>query len=184
MSEQLGFGDSPQPKRIYVNREANCLWYFWANEIVPIAAKSLTGYLKSVSKIDYTSDYGVSEKLIVGIEADRNYELISGWGTWFAHSLLLNLSALDPDSLKRAISIEPINNENNKVIFANIYDWQGKKVYHNYQWKDDRGVKVEPNWDEIFLAVAEQLDCRVVQQTTAILESTENKVAKKDSTPF
>jgi hypothetical protein len=157
----LGFGISPRPSRIFIGKELGALWYFWNSdkgEPVVINELSLTGYLRSIARRESVSDYGVSEKLIVGIEADRHYEIICGLNTWFSKSLLLSLNELDETALARTIIIEPTSNSNSKkVVFANVYNWQGKKLFPNWKWRDNQGKLNEPNLEELIDSINSRL---------------------------
>jgi hypothetical protein len=160
----LGFGGSPRPARIFIGKELGALWYFWnteKSEPEVIHASSLTGYLRSIARRESVSDYGVSEKLIVGIEADRAYEIVCGFHTWFSKSLLLALNELDETALARTIAIEPTSNSNTKkVVFTNVYNWQGDRVFPSWKWRDDKGKLNEPNLDELIDSINSRLKFR------------------------
>lgn len=160
----LGFGGSPRPTRIFIGKELGALWYFWnseGREPEVIHASSLTGYLRSIARRESVSDYGVSEKLIVGIEADRLYEIVCGFHTWFSKSLLLALNELDETALARTIIIEPTSNSNTKkVVFTNLYNWQGDRVFPSWKWRDDKGKLNEPNLDELIDSINSRLKFR------------------------
>jgi hypothetical protein len=160
----LGFGGSPRPTRIFIGKELGALWYFWNSEKSEpevINSSSLTGYIRSIARRESVSDYGVSEKLIVGIEADRSYEIVCGLHTWFSKSLLLALNELDETALARTISIEPTSNSNTKkVVFTNVYNWQSDRVFPSWKWRDDKGKLNEPNLDELIDSINSRLKFR------------------------
>ncbi len=154
----LGFGSSPQPTKIYIGKEGSALWYFFNEQPVAITHSALTGYLRGVSTREYTGDYGISQKLLLTIEADKVYEIQTGLETWFAKTVLRNLSGLSNEALTRQITFEPYSTDNTKrVIFCNIYDWSGKKVF--VPWKDEQGNKLkEPNYEELYQLLSKRID--------------------------
>lgn len=162
MTNQLGFGESPQPTKIFIGKENGALWYFWRNNAIdPIPASTLTGYVRSIQKKDFVSDYGTSEKLIITVEADRAYDIVSGYNSWFSKSFLLAMRSLCDEALSRAIAIEPYSNSSSKVIFCNLYDWSNTKIYSDWQWEIN-GKRNEPNLDEIFIEIATRLEKKII----------------------
>jgi hypothetical protein len=162
MNNQIGFGNSLRPTRIFVGKESGSLWYLWDEENqkpIPIDKASLSGYIKAIETISLTSDYGISSKLILTIEADKLYQIQTGFETWAAKTLLLSLAVADGESLSRIVSIEPFSNSNSKVIFLNLYNWEGKKFVSQYKWeKDNKGKYInEPDFNQILRNIAELL---------------------------
>jgi hypothetical protein len=162
IEHQLGFGESYKPIRIFISKLSGSLWHLWdAQKLEPIAIQHsiLTGYIKAIEKRIYASDYGGAEKLVVTIEADRIYEIWTGFNTWFAKSLLIALDELDGQTLRKPITIEPIGNDNaKKVIFARIYtNGQTTPLYPAWKWKDDRGQINEPDLEKLMVHICDKL---------------------------
>jgi hypothetical protein len=158
----LGFGATLRPKRVFIGKESGGLWYFWDGEKQQpsmIKESSLTGYLRSIEKIELTSDYGVSEKLVITIDADTSYQIQVGFSTWFAKTFLLNINALDDSQLRSLLTIEPYSNSNSKVVFCNIFDWKLNKVYPKYEWKRNaKGNLIDDlDWDSLVDKISERL---------------------------
>jgi hypothetical protein len=128
----LGFGDSPKPKKVYIGKDAGTLWYFYDQKPIAITAQSLTGYLRGIEEVAFAGNFGVSEKLILTIEADRFYQIQSGWESWFCRSFLLTINALDENQVRSQLTIEPFSNTDTKVIFCNLYDYKKCKIYHRF----------------------------------------------------
>jgi hypothetical protein len=174
MNATLGFGGSPRPIRIFIGKEVGALWYFWnsdKNEPIAINESSLTGYIRSVARRESVSDYGVTEKLIVSIEADRLYEIVCGFNTWFSKTLLLALNELNETELARTVVLEPTSNNNTKkVIFVNVYNWKKDRVFPKWTWRDDKGKLNEPNLNEAIDAINSRL--KVPQDEVIDLEDT------------
>jgi len=157
----LGFGGSPRPTRIFIGKEVGALWYFWnsdKNEPIAIEESSLHGYIRSIARRESVSDYGVTEKLIVSIEADRLYEIVCGFNTWFSKTLLLALNELNETELARTVVLEPTSNNNTKkVIFVNVYNWKKDRVFPKWTWRDDQGKLNEPNLNQLIDAINSRL---------------------------
>jgi hypothetical protein len=157
----LGFGGSPRPTRIFIGKEVGALWYFWnsdKNKPIAIEESSLHGYIRSIARRESVSDYGVTEKLIVTIEADRLYEIVCGFNTWFSKTLLLALNELNETELARTVVLEPTSNNNTKkVIFVNVYNWKKDRVFPKWTWRDDQGKLNEPNLNQLIDAINSRL---------------------------
>jgi hypothetical protein len=178
--QHLGFGNSIQPKIVFVGKESGCLWYQWNREddkAIPIAARSLTGYLRKVEKIERVSDYGVTEKLVVTIDADETYQIQVGFSTWFAKALLLNINALDEPQLRSLVTIEPNSNSNSKVIFCNLYDWRKSKINSGREWqRDNKGKLIDSiDYDVLLVSIAVRLpNSNLLEEEVSEIEPEEN----------
>jgi hypothetical protein len=129
---ELGFGPSPRPKKIYLNRQyPDCLWYFWdfeANKHIPIAHESITGYLTKV-EIDTKEFKGKeNQKINLSLNCGRmKYILVVGLDTFTAKGLLNALaSGID---LKAPITIAPEAGDTENVLFAKVYREDGENIY-------------------------------------------------------
>jgi hypothetical protein len=150
----LGFGMTLRPKRVFLGKESGCLWYFWDGEKqqpIVINESSLTGYLRGIERIELTSDYGVSEKLVITIDADSTYQIQIGFATWFSKTFLLSVNALDDLQLRSLLTIEPSSNSNSKVIFCNLFDWKANKIYPKHEWQRDKTGNLidDIDWDSM-----------------------------------
>lgn len=155
---KLGFGSSPVPTKIFIAKEQNSLWHFWNQRIEIIESSSITCYLKSIYQKEVKNDFGTSQKLVVNIEADKPYEIYSGIDTWFSKSILLTLSAASDKELTRIITIEPYSRNNNKVIFARIYNWQGVQIKSAWEWRNEKGEKRKPDYQQIFSELKKKIE--------------------------
>jgi hypothetical protein len=163
MTEQLlGFGESIQAQRIFIGKESGCFWYFWNSENqkpIPITESALTGYLRKVEKIELTSDYGVSEKLIITIDSGITYQIQVGFSTWFAKILLISINALDDFQLRRILTFEPYSKSNSKVVFCNLFDWRKSKINSKHKWERDKKGNLIDNvdYDALYNSIAARL---------------------------
>jgi hypothetical protein len=182
----LGFGGSPRPTRIFIGKEVGALWYFWnsdKNKPIAIEESSLHGYIRSIARRESVSDYGVTEKLIVTIEADRLYEIVCGFNTWFSKTLLLALNELNETELARTVVLEPTSNNNTKkVIFVNVYNWKKDRVFPKWTWRDDQGKLNEPNLNQLIDAINSRL--KAPQDEAIYLEEDTDTECEREEREF
>ncbi len=143
--QQLGFGHSPRPRYIYVNRQhPECLWYFWdgANsKPEPIQFQALTGIIEKLETETKEFKGKRSLKINLHIKAERNYVIESGSETMFSKGLLYAISKLPITAFSQAITIAVEPGEDEKVSFCRIYNpVTGQAVYAPYtepvNWQD------------------------------------------------
>jgi hypothetical protein len=118
----LGFGPSPRPRYIYLNRQyPECLWYFWdhaGNKPEPIAHGSLTGTLTGIELLTKEFRGKPDPKIDLYLKCDRNYKLQIGLDTTTAKSLLSALSQVKDFSQPMTIVPEP--GDTDQVLFGKI----------------------------------------------------------------
>lgn len=143
--QQLGFGHSPRPRYIYVNRQhPDCLWYFWDganNKPEPIQHQALTGIIEKLETEEKEFKGKRSLKMNLHIKAERNYVIESGCETIFSKGLLYAISKLPIAAFSQAITIAVEPGEDEKVLFCRIYNpLTGQSVYAPYtesvNWQD------------------------------------------------
>lgn len=119
---RLGFHDNAGVTRVYCNRSNGCLWYTLANGTpVEIKQSALTGYLREL-KFERVMRRGKEVcKLLITIEADRNYLLESGYDSHFSKCVLSAIALLPPEQLHQPITISPAPGDDDAVLFARIY---------------------------------------------------------------
>ncbi|MGL4883001.1 MAG: hypothetical protein ACRC8K_18380, partial [Waterburya sp.] len=93
------------------------MWHFWnaeKQEIEPIEATSIAGYIRSLEVVATTSEkYGTSDKLRLHLDAgDRSYILQSGVESWFSKTLIRALGCLSREQIIKGVAIEPNNKDN------------------------------------------------------------------------
>jgi hypothetical protein len=181
----LGFGMTLRPKRVFIGKESGCLWYFWDGEKqqpLVINESSLTGYLRKIEKIELTSEYGVSEKLIIAIDADNTYQIQVGFSTWFSKTFLLSIDALDDTQLRSLLTIEPSSNSNSKVVFCNILDWKANKIYPKHEWqRDKKGHLIDDiDWDDLVARISARLPLSASHEEHQGMDLEDNFEAEKD----
>jgi hypothetical protein len=181
----LGFGTTLRPKRVFIGKESGCLWYFWDGEKQQpsvINESSLSGYLRGIEKIELTSDYGVSEKLVITIDADTSYQIQVGFATWFSKTFLLNINALDDSQLRSLLTIEPSSNSNSKVVFCNLFDWRSNKIYPKYEWKRDaKGNLIDDlDWDSLVEKISARLPLSSSNDDRSVMEINGNFEEERD----
>jgi hypothetical protein len=135
--QPLGFGHSPKPRYIYVNRQyPDCCWYYWngaKNEHEPIEFNAITGIIERL-EIESKEFRGKPDhKVKLHILSDRKYVLQSGLETLFAKGLLYTLSKLPSSAFTQAITIAVEPGETEQVLFCRIYNpITGTAVYAPY----------------------------------------------------
>lgn len=151
--QELGFSnESRQPRIIYIKKEGGSLWHFWDSEkqeIEPIKATSIAGYIRNIEVAATTSEkYGTSDKLRTHLDVgDRTYIVQSGVDSWFSKSLIRNLGCLSREQLLKWVAIEPYNTDNtSNVIFSRVYDCRNQRIYSGDKYpyeKDNKGKSVD-----------------------------------------
>lgn len=151
--QELGFSNvSRQPRIIYIAKNGASLWHFWRiekQEVEPIDATSISGYLRSIETIVTVSEkYGTSEKLRLLLDVgDRSYYLQSGLDSWFSKTSIRALGCLSKQQLLKSIAIEPYSTDNSsKVIFTRIYDCNNNRIYSGDRYpfkKDSKGNSID-----------------------------------------
>ncbi|MGL5075083.1 MAG: hypothetical protein ACRDBG_04495 [Waterburya sp.] len=181
---ELGFSSvSRQPRIIYIAKERGSLWHFWSTkkqDIEPIKATSIAGYLRNLEVVPTTSEkYGTSDKLQIHLDVgDRNYILQSGISSWFAKSLIRNLGCLSREQLLKWIAIEPYSTDNtSKVIFSRVYDSHNRQIYsvdkYPYE-KDSKGNSIDTlDYRKIIAEIQSRLPAIAVDDFSSFAESTE-----------
>ena len=146
----LGFGPSPRPRYIYLNRQyPDCLWYFWdhaGNKPEPILHAALTGILTKIEITDKEFRGKPDTKLDFYIKADRAYKIQVGFDTLTAKSLLSALT-LVPD-LAQPMTIAPEPGDTDSVVFGKVAI-DGEILYAPYS--------ESANWPEILQALIDRL---------------------------
>ena len=135
--QPLGFGHSPKPRYIHVNRQyPDCWWYYWngaKNEHEPIEFNAITGIIERLEIEEKEFRGKPDHKVKLHIQADRKYVLQSGLETLFAKGLLYTLSKLPPQAFTQAITIAVEPGETDQVLFCRIYNPStGTAVYAPY----------------------------------------------------
>lgn len=185
---ELGFSNvSRLPRIVYVAKEGGSLWHFWSvekQEIEPILANSISGYLRRLEVVATTSEkYGVSDKLRIHLEAGKeNFVLQSGIDSWFSKSLLRNLGCLTRQQLLNWIAIEPYTpDQGSKVIFARVYDSQNQRIYSGEKYpyeKDKKGNVVDSlDYRKIILEIQSRLPVVAADEFSELIE-----LAERDNT--
>ena len=153
--QQLGFGNSPRARYIYVNRQYSpCLWYFWdgaKKEHEPILFQALTGIVEKL-EIEQKEYKGKPEvKANLHIKADRNYVIQSGLETLFAKGLVYTLSKLPVTSFNKPITIAVEPGDTEQVLFCRVYNPVTKQsVYAPY---------TEPvNWQQVIARASSKIN--------------------------
>ncbi len=120
----LGFTEFTQ--RIYIASNETP-WHFWdkaANARKQIHSPMIRFKLLGISKLTFSGEYGDVEKLLIKIDAgEQQYEIVTGYTTWFSKSFLLATSQLTPKQLAQdVLKIQPNTaTNNNKVIFCRLF---------------------------------------------------------------
>jgi hypothetical protein len=130
---KLGLVDAPALMRIYANRSNNCLWYtIRDNEVVPVTATALTGYLQEL-RFETVERRGKSVvKLQAYLRADRPYCVESGYESHFSKGLLNAIATLSPVQLEQPITLSPQPGTDESVLFCRVYDAAGDLVRAGY----------------------------------------------------
>lgn len=153
--QQLGFGHSPRPRYIYVNRQyPECVWYFWDganNKPEPIQFQALTGIIEKLETEEKEFKGKRSLKINLHIKAERNYVIESGSETMFSKGLLYAISKLPITAFQQAITIAVEPGEDEKVLFCRIYNpITGQSVYAPY---------TEPvNWQNVIARATDKIN--------------------------
>jgi hypothetical protein len=156
----LGFGPSPRPRYIYLNRQyPDCLWYFWKgaeNKHEPIAHESITGYLTKI-EIESKDFRGKPDpKINLWMRCDRSYKIQVGIDTLTAKSLLSSLTKV-PD-FTQPITIAPEPGDTDQVCFARVAIDGGEIIYAPYAEDAD--------WPAILQALIDRLGGETPQSVT------------------
>lgn len=131
--QKLGFGPSPRPQTIYLNRQyPECLWYFWdhaASKQQPIEHESLTGYLTQIEIKEKEFRGKTDIKLNFHLRCDRAYKIEVGLDTLTAKSLLSGLMKVT--DFTQPITIAPEPGDTDTVVFGKIAI-DGEIIYAPY----------------------------------------------------
>lgn len=150
MNIKLGFGPSPRPRTIYLNRQyPECLWYFWdhaANKQQPIEHESLTGYLTQIEIKEKEFRGKTDIKLNFHMGCDRAYKVEVGMETLTAKSLLSALTKVQ--DFTQPITIAPEPGDTDTVVFGKIAI-DGEIIYAPYP--------EDTNWPDILQALIDRL---------------------------
>jgi hypothetical protein len=160
MTIKLGFGPSPRPRYIYLNRQyPDCLWYFWKgaeNTYEPIAHESITGYLTKI-EIETKDFRGKPDpKLNLWMRCDRAYKIQVGMDTLTAKSLLSALRTIE--DFTQPITIAPEPGDTEQVVFARVAIDGGEIIYAPYA--------EDANWPAILQALIDRLGGETPHRTT------------------
>ncbi len=153
--QQLGFGNPPRARYIYVNRQySSCLWYFWdgaKKEHEPILSHALTGMIEKLDTEQKEYKGKRELKINLHIRADRNYVIQSGAETMFAKGLLYTLSKLPVAAFNQPVIITVEAGEDEQVVFCRIYNPVTRQaVFAPY---------TEPvNWQEVIARAVVKID--------------------------
>ena len=171
----LGFGPSPRPRYIYLNRQyPDCLWYFWdhaGNKPEPILYAALTGILIKIEITDKEFRGKPDTKLDFHIKADRAYKIQVGLDTLTAKSLLSALT-LVPD-LAQPMTIAPEPGDTDSVVFGKVAI-DGEILYAPYS--------ESANWPEILQALIDRLP-RDVRAANPALGATPQTSTPRSTAP-
>jgi hypothetical protein len=156
----LGFGPSPRPRTIYINRQyPECLWYFWngAKSIhEPIEHGSITAYLTKIELTEKEFRGKPDTKIDLHLKADRAYKIQVGIDTLTAKSLLSALTKVEDFS--QPITIAPEPGDTDQVCFARVSIDGGEIIYAPYA--DDA------DWPAILQALIDRLGGEAPQAIT------------------
>jgi hypothetical protein len=156
----LGFGPSPRPRYIYLNRQyPDCLWYFWKgaeNKHEPIAHESITGYLTKI-EIESKDFRGKPDpKINLWMRCDRSYKIQVGLETLTAKSLLSSLTKVEDFS--QPITIAPEPGDTDQVCFARVAIDGDEIIYAPYAEDAD--------WPAILQTLIDRLGGQPPDRTT------------------
>jgi len=164
----LGFGPAPRRRTLYAARKEDCLWYFWnfqKEEHIPIEHDSITGYIAGIGSDVNEYKGKKKEKLLLNIDADRPYCIKCGLDTTFAHGLLLTLSNLTEDQIRRPLTIAVEAGDDEKVLLSRVYDPETNEPFI-FEYPDN------PDWSRITKkAFGEVL---IATGTEALIGATQN----------
>jgi hypothetical protein len=140
----LGFGPSPRPQYIYLNRQyPPSLWYFWShitNNPIPIDHGALTGVLTKV-EINFKEFRGKSDpKIELSMRCDRYYKIQIGLNTVTAKGLISALATIE--DFTQPITIVPEAGDTEQVLFAKVAI-DGEFIFAPYDEEADWPVLVQ-----------------------------------------
>lgn len=151
--QALGFGKKVEPVYVvFIRHSAESLWYTRDKRIaenVLIAKRDLTGYLKGVWRYDRI-DQGTQEqvaKLMIQVQADREYIIQSGFETNFSKSFLAGLLELPTDAVHEPITLLVEDNAGGRgrpTVFARL-EWRGSRLKPSF----DRTVNSEEQLEAV-----------------------------------
>jgi hypothetical protein len=172
----LGFGPSPRPQKIYLNRQyPDCLWYFWdhaGNKPQPIAHGSLTGYLTKI-EIQTKEFRGKEEpKINLHLRCDRAYKIQIGFETLTAKSLLSALTLVE--DFTKPITIAPEPGDTEQVVFGKIA-LDGEILYAPYAEDTD--------WPSILQALIDRLPPSTATSTVRAVNPAPMPSAPRSASP-
>jgi hypothetical protein len=177
MTTALGFGPSPRPRTIYINRQyPECLWYFWngAKSIhEPIEHGSITAYLTKIELTEKEFRGKPDTKIDLYLKADRAYKIQVGIDTLTAKSLLSALTKVEDFSQPITIAPEPGDTE--QVVFAKVAI-DGEIIFAPYA--DDA------NWPAILQALIDRLGGQTPQTITETTRPVEAPLPKLGPSKF
>lgn len=176
----LGFTD--YTTRIYIGGTTG--WYFWDQESQsqkPITAPMLRCKLIGVNKIVYDGDHGSVSKLTVDVRTDNeNYQICTGFQTWFSKTLLIQLAQLESYQFQHPIKIQPKpSKDNEKVVFCRLY--VNEVSVSSPPWEKDNKGKVVVDTDAYYDLVCLKIKDALTAMTVEDKEEEEEIV---DNIPF
>lgn len=188
MSFELGFVEPQRIQRIYIGSEGSSKWYTWDQDkqiANPLPTNSLNCYIKAVNCEAVTSDYGVSNKLKVLVQADKNYEIFVGLETWFAKTLLVSIAAIPAFALTQPVNITVVStDQKNKVFFARLSDLQGCPFKSNHIWKDDQGKAIPVEVLDLVSDISQRLEQLEVAIEPPLIEPSEIDATEENLTAY
>lgn len=123
LTGRLGFGGSPWPVRVFVNRTNGGLWYTMQDDKPqPIPQQSLTGIIERISFETVTRRDKEVSKLQVTVKADQTYILECGYDCQFAKSFLAACSIYPLAGLcGKVVTICPQPGSDESVLFCRLF---------------------------------------------------------------
>jgi len=139
----LGFVQPPKATWIYANRTQGDRWYWrtptGAYDLCPTSA--IAGVLTRLEFKEVTRRQQPVWKLWATLESDRTYIIESGRESVFTKSLLVAITTLTPDQLKRPLTLDVYPaDQNEESLFCSVYV-EGEKIYQ--KWGES------PDWEHI-----------------------------------
>lgn len=137
---QLGFdGDR---KYIFIGDKYGGLWYSLdaAKNPVKIESSVLTGYIRKAEFKSVGEGVKATQKLLIHVDADRQYVIWTGHQTHFAKGILSAIAAMTPEQLARPVRINP--QLKSPTIYCNLHQ-DGRLIRAHYSDQTDwRAVSV------------------------------------------
>lgn len=151
-----GLGPSPRKQYLYISTEHSPTgWHRWdhVNESpIPIQETGLYGKLVAIQETEKTYKKDVNKKLRFHINAGPlRYAIETGRYSTFSKGMLASIQELGASGIKKTLCVAPEpSTQEEKVVFAGVYDGtNGKRVYNERWPSDDEDV------DELFDEISE-----------------------------